>query len=257
MKYSLFQYLNWANPKSSALTWEQDFFDRHASLINLQLNDYLDASSTFGLIKSDIVLGGLLNREKLNRRFSLYTEEDLHNEDIVTYFYNGLPYFEYEGEKIYIPTYGKLINEKYGKEPWAFKEFPYSDLTKSNSINLVDPFDVYGNAPFASTFTRLVKLETHDEDSNGYWHPEYRTLYIIDNQGFLVEMIPLCDEKLKHWTGVSLLSRLEILLQDYYANDQKVFLEHLLTLDLISSSLYSELKEIVDAGNKFRAKKNA
>ena len=257
MKYSLFQYLNWANPKSSALTWEQDFFDKNASLIDMQLNDFLDASSTFGLIKSDIVLGGLLNREKINKRISFFTEEDLHNDNIVSCFFHNLPHFEWEGVDIYIPTYAKLVNDKYRKETWAFKQFPYSALAKSNAINLIDPFEVYGNAPFSSTFTRLVKLETHDSDSNAYWHPEFKTLFIIDNQGFLAESIPLCDEKLKHWTGVNLFGRLEALLHDYYANDQKVFLEHMLTFDLISSSLYSELKDVVEQGNRFRAKTNA
>ncbi len=257
MKYSLFQYLRWANPKSTALTWEQDYFDKNASLINLKLNDFLDASSTFGLIKTCIVLQGLSNRQKLNQRMSLFTEEDLHNENIVSNFFNILPYFECEGVEIYIPTYASLINDKYRNSPWLFKSFPYSSLTKSDSINLVNPFDVYGNAPFDSMFTRLVKLETHDSDSNAYWHPEFKTLYIIDDQGFCVEEIPLCDEKLKYWTGSGLFSRLETLLKDYYSNDQKVFLEHLLTLELISPSLYGELKDVADAGERFRAKKHA
>jgi hypothetical protein len=255
MKYSLFAYLLWANPKSSANSVEQAFYDQNATLFNATLSVFNDNSSVFGIVRSDIVLRGLLNKKKIDDEVEIYSAEQLSSAAVNEAIHAGLPYLEKGTERIYIPSYSPSINQKYAFDLPSLKAFPYLALVKDSQASLVDPFETYGNLLYDSPFTRLVKLETHDVDSNVFYHPEFKDLFVIDNYGGLEQEIPIFDERMKTMDGSHLFDRLELLMKDYYANERDDFLHHLFTLNLISKPLYEELCETVNQADLRKAKR--
>jgi len=251
MKNTVFSYLLWSNPKSSANSEEQVFYDRYASLFNQTLSVFNDNSSLFGIIKGNIVLRGLLNKKVIDENVRVFSVDQLKRRSVIDSIHFELPYLEFKGQKIYIPSYSTQVNSKYGDDIQELKTFPYSALLKDNQASIVDPFETYGNHLFDSDFTKLVKLDIHDSDSNAFYHPNFKVIFVIDDCGGLQQEIPLFDEKLKNPSGDGLFQRLEILMKDYYMNDNDAFLEHLLTLELISRSLFNDLLAISQK-NKIR-----
>ncbi|MFA6861312.1 MAG: hypothetical protein WCR56_02905 [Bacilli bacterium] len=255
MKNSMFAYLLWANPKNSANSEEQIFYDTNARYFNMKLSDFNDNSSLFGIIRSDIVLKGLVNKDRMDKDILSFNKEQLDYPFIKKGMHHEMPYLDYNGQKIYIPTYSPAINEKYENSPAEMLDFPYNALLRDNQASLVDPFETYGNSLFSSSFTRLVRLKAHDEDSNAFYHPEFKTLFVIDDKGGLEQEIPLVDEKLKMFDGDNLFERLDLLMTDYYSNNRDGFLAHLLSLGLISKALFSELKDITNLADSFQKKR--
>ncbi len=255
MKSSMFRYLLWANPKNSANSEEQIFYDTNAHFFNEELAAFNDNSSLFGIIKSDIVLFGLVNKAKMDKDIASFTENQLKDPFIISSMHTGLPYLSYKQSRIYIPTYSQAVNDIYGHNPNALKSFPYYVLLKDSKASLIDPFDTYGNLLFSSPFARLIKLDAHDQDSNAFYHPEYQTIFVINNFGCLEQEIPLFDEKCRDYDSQHLFDRLETLMRDYYQNNRDSFLTHLLTLGLISQPLYIELKGVTDKADNFQKKR--
>ena len=123
MAKSLFEFFQWSNPKSSALSEEQAFFDENASLFNEPLSIYNDPTSLFGLIRANILLLSLKNREFLFHYIERLSEDNLKEEKTRDALFKRLSFFEFKGRKIFVPTFSPQINEKLYKTPWVFKSF--------------------------------------------------------------------------------------------------------------------------------------
>lgn len=255
MTKTFFEYLHWANPKSSALSEEQLFFDENASLFNMPLSRYNDLSSLFGLIRGVIILRSLKNRQELFHRIGLLTEDSLKDPDTLSSLFQGLPAFRFHGQDIYIPTYSPQINARLSSSPWLFKSFPYQALVKDGNLSLSHPFDLYGNVPFSSEFSRLVRLDVRKDDTSVFYHPEFSTLFIIDGQGNLEQEIPLKDEKLGAWPPKDLFDKLVLVSEDYFRQDRTQFLKHLVEYALLSSSLGTELQDAIESRKAKRRKR--
>jgi hypothetical protein len=255
MKYSIFSYMQWINPKNIGSSPEQFFFDRNAQLFTGSLAVFNDASSIFGIIRSDIVLAGLKNKKDMDEQIDLYSVDQLKVPSVIASLHEELPFLDDQGTKIYIPSYSPTTNQRYESGLSLFKSFPYNALLKDPQASVVDPFETYGNRLFGSPFTRLVELETHDVDSNAFFHPAFNTLFIIDNYGGLEAEIPLFDEKMKMKDGDGLIGRLELLVKAYYSNNRDDFVNSLGSLRLVSKTLYTELTEITDKADNRRNKR--
>ena len=243
MPKKLFDFLLWSNPKSSALSEEQIFFDENASLFNEPLIPYNDPSSLFGLIRADILLQSLKNKEHIFHFIGRISSENLREERTREAIFHGLPSFSFKGTEIFVPTFSPQLNERMQKSPWLFKSFPYQALTKDRNLCLHHPFDVYGNLPFSSMFTRLVRLDVRKDRSSVFYHPEFQTLFVIDDQGTLEQEIPLHDEKLRSWPPQDLFRKLDLVMEDYFRLDKEAFLEHLAEYGLVSKAFYEEALE--------------
>lgn len=243
-KDSIFDYLEWINPKNIAFSEEETFFNEHAHLFTSKLSIYNDLSSTFSLIKACIVLESLDNKNKVDKFVNYYREEDLKKEEIQKIIFYHLPYFEFNDQKIYMINYSPYINKIYRNYTYRLKSFPFSALLEDKNIALDNFFDHYGYLPFSSIMTRLIPLKYGDKFTKTFYHPHFSTIYVIDNQGLLEREIPLFDDKIKNIDYSHLFDRLNLLMKDYYNLDEKSFLDHLLSLHFISESLYEELKNI-------------
>lgn len=241
---SVLDYLNWANPKNIANSKEERFYDENASLFPVSLTKYNDTSSSFGLIRAVIILEGLWAKREIDHSLSLLSKDSLKDKEISHNLISFYPSMIFKGQRIYIPTYSISINRRYEQMPWTLKDFPYSALLLDPSASLSDPFSTYGNHPYSSPFTRLIRLDASQKDSAAFYHPDFQTIYVIDDQGGLEEQIPIFDDKISVPNYHDLLPRLEILMKDYFHSRMKDFLTDLRDLKLISSSLFEELAEV-------------
>lgn len=246
MHHTLFSYLVWANPKSTALSEEQLFYDANASLFPPALSGYNDNTSLFGIVKSDILLFGLKTKKTIDEAIKRLSEDSLRDPLVQKALFQGLPFFDYKGTRIYIPSYGPVLNERYFRQPFLFKAFPYDAVLRDKDVSLVAPFDTYGNRPFASPFTRLVEVYAHVDGTKAYYHPAFQTVFVIDDQGYLEKEIPLVDEKLKGFDGDGLFLRLHRLMDAYFREDEALFLRLLLQERLVSASFHKELVQVYE-----------
>lgn len=255
MAKSLFEFFQWSNPKSSALSEEQTFFDENASLFNEPLSRYDDPTSLFGLIRANIVLLSLKNREYLFHFIDRLSEENLHEEKTRDAIFERLPYFLFKGKRIYVPTFSPQVNEKLYETPWVFKAFPYNALMKDRNSCLHYPFDTYGNLPFSSLFSRLVRLDVQKAPSSVFYHMGFTTLFVIDDQGNLEQEIPLKDEGLKSWPPEDLFGKLVLVMEDYFRMDKIAFLDHLEEYQLISPTFHDDAMSEILARQKKQEKR--
>ncbi len=241
---TVFTHLLWANPKIFANSPEQSFYDYHVTLFNASVARYNENNTLFGLIKANIILQGLENKRILDDAVKLYSLDSLKSPILIKTLFSTMPYFEFEGTKIYIPTYDPEINRRYQEELYSLKSFPYDSLVKDNPSFIIDPFEYYHLLPFDSVFTRLVKLRSHDEDSHAFYHPELSTILVINDQGGQQAEITIFDDRLKDKDEDGLLDRIENAMDYYFKNDMDGLLKALVSNKLISKALYDELKEI-------------
>ena len=243
---NIFSYLTWSNPKSSANSLEQTYYDHNAILFNTSLAKYNDNTSLFGIIKSDIILQGLSNKKVLDDAIKKYSAEQLKSPVLLHTLFDNLTYFTYEGTRIYIPTYNPQINLRYYQDLASLQNFPYNALLIDKESSLINPFEFYNYSLFNSPLTRLIKLDAHDEDSQSFYHVEFETIFVIENQGTLQVEIPIFDDKLKKPNKDNLFDRINTLMTYYYANDRENFINAFKDLNLISNDLFLDLKHLCE-----------
>lgn len=251
MQQTILSYLRWANPKSYADSKEGEYYDENISLFPLALNQFNDNSSIFGVIRSNIILHGFATKSILDHYISRIDTENLDEEMVAPLLKNRF-YLTFKNQKIFIPTYSPEINEMYIKEPSVFKEYPMKALLNSKTNSLINPFKTYGIDLFSSPFTRLIQLDIREGHSYCFYHPEFQTIFVITDDGYLEQEIPLFDEKLTLPNLDNLFDRLKHLMRAYFSLDRTRFVGDLLNLGLISKDMYLQLKEVL---NKLETKK--
>lgn len=251
-KENLFDTLDWFNPKSSANSEEEVIFEQHAVLFNENSNVFNDVSTLFGLIRACIVLEGLLNKKTLDRYLRSYLPEQLEKDFVRQSMQAKLPYMEENGKKILIPTYPRHINELYANNITQLLVEPYDVVLKNNKAYNINPFMEYGYNLFDSVFTRLIVLDTRDEYSKAFYHPQFETVFIIGSGGSLIQSFPIFDEGVKQRRLDGMFDRLNLLLKYYYANDFKGFFENFVSLGFMSKSLFEEVEYKAEKRNYIR-----
>ena len=235
-----YEYLRWAIPEPVGNSYEQLFYDEHCSLFNLETLKFNDSYTTFSLIKSDIVLRGLLSRQILNKDIEMYSQDQLKRKAVRDAIVLEIPYLSYQGERIYVPTYDVSANKAYYESPDSFKEEPLSLLIKDDKKGIINPFTTYGLALFDSPFTRLTRLDAKDDASVAFYHLGYHILYIINENGDLREQIPLLDDRCKENFNADLLDRVNEFANIYYQKRTIDVLYAMKDLHLVSPGVISE-----------------
>lgn len=236
---NIFEYMLWSNPKNPANSYEQHIYEQQSHFFDAKTSVFNDSVSLFGLIKSDIILRGLLNRHIMNADINQFTKEQLAFEGVQRALTLELPYFLFHGNKIYIPTYDLQTNQRYDKAPYELKD----DFMENDGDHVIDPFAVYGNSIFDSPFTRLVKLNTSKNGVLGFYHVEFKNLFFITANGSLEQEIPLFNEKCKTVMGNQIWDKLEKVCQAYFEYDPSLLLSVLKEEGFISTSFYEECVE--------------
>jgi len=255
MRQTVFSYLRWINPKPTANSEEQMFFDSHASLFTAKTAVYNDPGSLFGLIRADIVLHGESNRQAIHKFVSMMPGDVLALDCVSKACKDKLPYMDYHGHQIFIPQYPIGLNAIYADHPEELLKDPYKVCLRDANRFVINPFETYGNHLYSSSFTRLARLDVTDGDSDAFYHIGFQTLFIIDKKGSLIEEIPLFDEKDHYPYQDGLFEKLHLLLNDYYGNDRDGFLDHLLTLGFVSKPLHERLVHIAKSNDDLRKKR--
>ena len=238
MNKYIFDRLDYYIPTLPLNTEENTFYDEHAMLFNQATREYVDTYLPSLLIKSDIILHSLLNKENIDEKVSQYSYEQLKKDFLIKNILNDLISFKFEDVDIYIPTYDKEINKLIKEDLSSFKK-ENNRYIKDRNYKVINPFNYYKNKIFESKFCRLIKLNVSNNGDEFFFHSDLNTLFVINSGNIVVEFPVQPDKKNK----VDLFNRLSIVAKGYFKLNETDFLDLLLKTHLISSSVYKEVSK--------------
>ena len=251
MKNSVFEVLKkYKNNKFINNSEEIKFYNKYCEVLydNNNFVKYTEINDLFDVVKSNIIIRSILNKNTIDKiikeeisNHDFNTVEEIQN-NIKNRFFN-LPYMKYEDFKIYIPFFNISTNNIYSNEFFKLKEVPYNDLMKNYIYFLIDPFETYKLNIFESNFTELVKIYS-DNTSSAYYHFNLRTIFIINDQGFIDNTIYLFDKKMKYVDTTNIVERIKPAIRAYYKNDAAEFIYSLNEEKLISHKVFRKLCKI-------------
>ena len=82
-----------------------------------------------------------------------------------------------------------------------------------------------------------------DETSRAYLNPHLHLVVIINNDGYIDNLIYLYDRKIKFYDSVEINDKLKIVLNNYYFSTKYNFIESLYENGFISYFLFTKLKK--------------
>jgi hypothetical protein len=256
--YDEFETHQKANP--FATSSEALFYNEHAYRLSgvEPWANFLKPLDSFSTIRANILLRGLLNKERIEKLFhDKMKEEELPHEERLSlrdYMASGmanLPYLLYEGTKIYVPFFPASLNALYAKDWKKLSAAPYARLVRDYQAATIDAFDYYGYTLYDSYFTRLVAIRKTPKVLASYDY-DAEALYFINDQGRLDAKICLFDREIKTPVKTHMVKRIEAVADAYLANSKEKMIQALVEGNLISSSL---MHEILDKGLKFEEKR--
>lgn len=169
------------------------------------------------LIVANIIIEAMLQIEKLKKQsFTLLSKE------------NQLTTFTHLDTVISIPLFSVSSNLLITKEL-----LPNFDLNNY----LVDFLELYNFSLLESKFTSLVFLYAH-KNTRAYYHYDFNTIFIVNNQGRLDARICLFDKNIAAPSYENIKERVLPVLKAYYALDKKGMITALYKNELISAKLY-------------------
>lgn len=80
--------------------------------------------------------------------------------------------------------------------------------------------------------------------SNAFYHFGLRTIFIINNQGFLDNYICIFDKNMSNIDESNLIERIKIVVDAYYKNDINKFIYSLYEGKLISNKVFIKLCKV-------------
>lgn len=205
----------------------------------------------FKIIQCNILIRAIKNKDIIEKNLEKYSLESLavpvdkRDRFIRDKVWEDLenahaPYFEIDKGRIYIPFFSRGLNLIYNDQPTRLMDYPYNELKDKPLTACIDLFDMYNFSLFSSTFTSLIKIK-EDKTSAAYYHKEFETIYIINNQGRLDVCIPIFDRYLKTRNEEHLIRRIERVVTAYYSNDCSEFIKSLYEENLISHKTFIAL----------------
>ena len=249
----IFDYLEKNQKKRTTFAKSEDykFYSKNRSLLaKLPQFSYLSSGkeSDFRIIRANIIIHGLINKQIIEeevKNLVKYTESHqiLTHEDFVETLKERIltnPFLDEKEGRIYIPFFPKSINSLYLNEPEKLNEYPFTDLLRSYTGLIIDPFDTYGNELYNTHFTHLVKVGSH-KNVAAFFHYDSCAIYMINDEGRLDGKVVLFDKYMKKVTTNHMLERIRPVVQAYFDNDKKRFVEILAENSLISSKMQFKL----------------
>jgi hypothetical protein len=246
--FRLFPFLRWKIDKSFALANSsyKRYYDEHVSLFDLcpELKKYDLMNEPFALIKASIVLKGLQSKKLIEDSAELYQETNLSLAATYNTIHERLPYMEEDGEKIFLPFFSPVYNRPYDRKLSSLLKPPFSLLRTNFGHECIDPFNTYGFRLFDSFFTDLILIgKSSDQGLAAFYSIDLETVFVIDDQGTLEEMIPLFDTPLIDRRKDHLFPRLQTLMGFYFSMDKESFIDSLFNLHFISQKTYQFILE--------------
>ena len=231
------------NKKNSHNNDEYIFFvnNKHFLKENTYFSSYASPLDAFDLIKSNIIIRALKNKEEIEEM--ILSKESDRNIDLKLYIKEkclDFPSIQYENLKIYFPFFSKITNNVYVNEVERLNDEPYNALFQDYSPFLVNPFDTYGVDLFDSTFTRLIKID-EDLTTVAFYSYYLSAILIINKQGGLDNVIYLFDKHLKHPNRSHIIDRVKALTDSYYKNNIHDFVYTLYKNEFISYKVFKKI----------------
>lgn len=116
------------------------------------------------------------------------------------------------------------------------------DVFKKENDKYIDPFDYYGFALYESKYSNLLTIDKCD-DSVAMYDENSQSIYIINDQGRLDNVIALFDKRLKKPNKDDIVNRLKKVVKAYFDNNREEMLAALYEERFISEKLYKSLVE--------------
>ena len=242
---TIFKMINSKKKNTLSNTLEYQFFAKNARILSKYEGFYKLRSfdeKTFKIIQSNILIKTMENKniiEEIVSDNSLISKEELVQKLIEL----NRPFLLSDENRIYLPIYSKGLNFIYIDEPSKLEEYPYCELKIDPVSSCIDLFDEYNLNLYDSNFTSLIKID-EDKTSAAFYHQEFETIYIINNQGRLDISIRLFDKYLNIKNKDLLFERLQEVVSCFYKGDRETFIKSLFLNKFISLKRYKQLKKI-------------
>ena len=252
-KMPLFSFLNKKTLNKYEKTEEYQFYMKNKEYLlplNFHYHLVFSENNAFKIIQANILIKAMMNKEIYDETLKRSQDElltiiDGRNEYLKSKIWKALDenqaiYFEKDATRIYLPIYSRAMNLIYNDDPIKLLEYPYTEIVKDARSSCIDLFDLYNYDLYASPFTHLIKIK-EDKTSCAFYHPDFETIFIINDQGRLDIAIPLFDKYLKERDHHLLMKRVANVVDDFYSNERKKFVRSLRDNGLISSKMCSIL----------------
>ena len=237
------------------MTEEYRFYTKNAPLYASILSFYkfsIAEINPFKIICANIIIKALMNKDLIESELDEFALEATQHMEVSKDEYikqkvwelldeNNSPYFSVEKSRIYIPIFSRSLNLIYNEECSKILEEPYNNLVEKPKTSCVDLFDTYSTALFESPFTSLILIKK-DKTSSAFYHADFETIYIINDQGRLDCEIPLYDRYLKAPDQHRIISKIQDVVDAYYSNDLVKFVKSLYENHFISKKLYIKIR---------------
>lgn len=232
---------------------ENKFYNRYKGLLTMNPNflTYLEIDNDFDVIKANIIIKSIINKEELDTVFekALTDEEASQNQESFSKHYEecikDLNYIDVEDAKIYIPFFNTQTNLVYYKDFDKMQDYPYLQLRKKFDSFIINPFQTYNISLFDSKFVNLIKVG-EAESCAAYFHPELFEVFIINNQGSIDNIIYLFDKFIKNPDKENIIERIKPLIESYFNNKMNDFINILYKNNFISNVIFSKICKAKD-----------
>mgnify|MGYP003571367228 CR=1 FL=1 len=245
----VFKYLEkYRNKNFFKNSKENKFFQRYKGLLTMNPNflTYLEIDNNFDVIKANIIIKSIINKEELDSVFEKTLADFEENQNLESFSKHyeecikDLNYIHVEDAKIYIPFFNTQTNLVYYKDFNKMQDYPYLQLRKKFDSFIINPFQTYNISLFDSKFVNLIRVgET--ESCVAYFHPELYEILIINNQGSIDNIIYLFDKFIKNPNKENILERIKPLVEAYFNNEMNDFIDILYKNNFISKIVFSKI----------------
>lgn len=248
---NIFKLLKSKKRNIYADTEEFKFFAKNLAIITKFSSKYKLRSfddNAFKIIQANLIIKSVINKgliESLLLEFGNNLNKEML---LIKLEENNAPYLTLNESKIYIPIYSRGLNYIYLDETLKLLDHPYNELKEEPLSNCIDLFDEYNLALYDSEFTNLLKIG-QDKTSAAFYHIEFETIFIINNQGRLDVSIRLFDRHIKKPNYEDLENRLIDVTTNFYSNDRKKFIKSLYMNMFISLKTYKKLSRKISLRN--------
>lgn len=236
-------------------TDDYKFYAKNAPIYAQILSFYhfgLNESQPFRIIQANIIIKAMMNKELIESELDNFSLESTQNtcvkqdEFIKSKVWKLLddhsaPYFSQDKSRIYVPIFSRSLNLIYNEENSKLLEYPYNNLIERPETSCVDLFDTYGIDLYNSPFTSLILIR-NDKTSSAFYHHDFETLYIINDQGRLDLEIPLYDKYIKNPDQHKIINKIEDVVEKFYSNDYFEFVRSLYKNRFISRKTYNKIR---------------
>lgn len=246
MNKSIFKILEKEKNSKTFNDEESDFFYKNKNILKCDpaFAKYLLVENDFDIIKANIVIRGLKNKEDIDTFIIEGFKNNIPNfSGILKERCLDYPCIKYDDYKVYFPFFNRITNGVYSNELSKLKDNPYSDLFLNYKAFLVDPFDTYGIDLFDSSFTKLVKV-SEDLTTVSFFSYHLNCIFVINRQGGIDTMIYLFDKHLKHPNKSHVIDRVKVVLESYYTNQMRDFVSSLYKNEFISYKVFKKICKV-------------